>query len=107
MVRLVIRRDMDPGALQVIVNHHTQNRSCIRRDHECLAHKIPWTDGLERSETVVTRQDHHQGLLDKSAEREVWHRSFLSKKSSIDFPFRKALRKQRGVLTRYHHVNIG
>src|ERR1700720_889170 len=29
-----------------------------------------------------------------------------SKKGRIDFSFRKAVRKQRRVLTRYHHVDV-
>src|ERR1700720_3850265 len=29
-----------------------------------------------------------------------------SKKGCIDFSFRKAVRKQRRVLTRYHHVDV-
>jgi hypothetical protein len=30
---------------------------------------VPRTDGFERSEMVVTRQDHHQGLLDEKTVR--------------------------------------
>jgi hypothetical protein len=55
---------------------------------------------------VVTSQDHDQRLLHKKAERQVWQRPFPSKKSGIDFSFRKVLRKQWGILTRYHHVNV-
>src|ERR1043166_1527591 len=55
---------------------------------------------------MVTRQDHHQGLLDEKTERQVWHSSFPSKKSCIDGPFQKCIREQRRVLTRYHHVDV-
>src|ERR1700730_8108071 len=67
---------------------------------------MPRTDGCERSEMVVTRQDHHQGLLDEKAERQVWHPSFPSKKSCIDCSLHKCTREQRRVLTRYHHVDV-
>src|SRR6267143_4669608 len=88
VVRLVVWRDIDSGALQVIVDDHTQYRSRVRHGHECLAHQIPRTDGLERSETVVTRQDHHQRLLDERTERQLRHALFTSKKSCIPCPFR-------------------
>src|SRR5260221_6346356 len=78
----------------------------MRHNHEWFACQILRTDGFKRGETVVTRQDHHQRLLHEKTEREVWHCSFLSKKSGVDFSFRKALSKYRGVLTRYHHVNV-
>jgi hypothetical protein len=55
---------------------------------------------------VVIRQDHHQRLLDEKTERQPWETSFPSKKSCVDFSFRKAVRKQRGVLTQYHHVDV-
>src|ERR1700733_10663020 len=56
---------------------------------------------------VVTWQDHHQGLLYEKTERQPRHALLPSKKSGVDFSFRKSLRKQRGVLTRYHHVDVG
>src|SRR5438445_5175915 len=55
---------------------------------------------------VVTRQDHHQGLLDEKTERQVWHPSFPSKKSGIDCSLQKCIREQRRVLTRNHHVDV-
>jgi serine/threonine-protein kinase RsbW len=106
MVRLVSRRNLNSGALQVIVYHPAQHRSSVRNNHECLAHKISRADGLERGEFVVTRQDHHQRLLDEEAKRQLWHASFPTKNGRIDFPFRKVLREQRRVLTRYHHVDV-
>src|SRR6266849_9280083 len=102
----MLRRDIDSGPLQVIVDDHTQFRSRARHAHEFLALYIPRTDDLERSETVVTRQDHHQGLLDENTVSQPWHPFFPSKKSCIDSSLRKAVRKQRGVLTRYHHVDV-
>src|SRR4029077_4216728 len=74
--------------------------------HERLAHEILRTNGFKRSETMVARQDHHQGLLDEKAERQVWRALFSSKKSGIDVSFGKSVRKQRRVLTRYHHVDV-
>src|SRR4029077_16435853 len=106
MVRLMSWRDIDSGPLEVIVDDHTQYRSRVRHNHKCLAHQIPRTDGFERSEMVVIRQDHHQRLLDEKTERQPWETSFPSKKSCVDFSFRKAVRKQRGVLTQYHHVDV-
>src|SRR6266851_7744058 len=106
MVRLVSWRDIDSGPLQVIVDDRSQYRSRARNNHECLPYQIPRADGFERSEMVVTRQDHYQRLFHEKTERQVWHCSFLSKKSGVDFSFRKALSKYRGVLTRYHHVNV-
>src|SRR6202171_4511175 len=106
MVRLVSWRDIDSGPLQVIVDDHTQYWSGVRHGHECLAYQIPRTDGFERSETVVARQDHHQWLFDEKAERQVWHPSFPSKKSCIDCSLHKCTREQRRVLTRYHHVDV-
>src|SRR5258708_40314848 len=55
---------------------------------------------------VVTRKDHHQRFLHEKTERQPWHPFFPSKKSCIDFSLRKTVRKQRGVLTRYHHVDV-
>src|SRR6202043_2561814 len=106
MVGFVRWRDIDSRSLQVIVDDRTQYRSGMRHNHECFACQILRTDRFKRGETVVTRQDHHQRLLHEKTERQVWHRSFLSKKSGIDFSFREALSKQRGILTRYHHVNV-
>jgi hypothetical protein len=102
MVRLVSWRDIDSGPLQVIVDDHTQYRSRVRHGHECLAYEIPRTDCFERSETVVTGQDYHQGLFDEKTERQVWHPSFPSKKSCIDCSLQKCIREQRRVLTRNH-----
>src|SRR5580692_8584393 len=107
MVSLVSWRDVDLGALQVIVDDYAQNRSRVGHGHEGLAHEIPWTDGCERSETVVARQNHHQGLLDENPVRQLWHPSFPSKKGSIDFSLRKPIRQQGRVLARYHHVDVG
>src|SRR5229473_2159612 len=98
MVRLVSWRDFDSGPLQVIVDHPTQHRSRVRHGHECLTHQILGTDGFKRSETVVTRQDHDQGLLDEKAERQVWRPLFPAKKGRIDFSLRKPIRKQWRVL---------
>src|SRR5260370_24122786 len=56
---------------------------------------------------VVTRQDHHQRLLHEKPECQPRHPFLASKNSGIDSSLRKALRKQRGVLTRYHHVDVG
>src|SRR5882724_11778682 len=55
---------------------------------------------------VVTRQDHHQGLLDEKTERQVWQPSFPSKKSCIDGSLYKGTRELRRVLTRNHHVDV-
>jgi hypothetical protein len=55
---------------------------------------------------VVTRQDHHQRFLHQQTERQPWQPSFPSKKSCINLSFRKAVRKQRRVLTRDHHVDV-
>src|SRR5580658_3729549 len=106
MVGLVSWRDVDSGLLQVIVDDLTQYRSRVRHGHEYLAYQILRTDGFERSETVITGQDHHQRLLDEKTERQPWHSLFPSKKSCIDFSFRKTVRKRRGILTRYHHVDV-
>src|SRR5258708_30841255 len=106
MVRLVSWRDVDSGALQIIVDDTAEYRSRLRHGHECLAHQILRADGLKRSETVVTRHDHYQGLLDERTERQVWRLFFLSKKGRIDFSFRKAVRKQRALLTRDHHIDV-
>src|SRR5260370_9729578 len=102
----MLRRDIDSGALQVIVDDHTQYRSRVRHGYECLAHQIPRTDGLERSETVVTRQDHNQGLLDEKTKRQLWHSSFPPKKVRIDFSFPQAVRNQRPIVTRYHPLDV-
>jgi hypothetical protein len=40
VVRLVVWRDTDSGALQVIIDDYTQYRSRARHGHECLAHQI-------------------------------------------------------------------
>src|SRR5713226_7942480 len=69
--------------------------------------RSPGLDGFERSEMVVTRQDHHQGLLDEKTERQVRQPSFPSKKSCIDCSLQKVIREPRRVLTRYHHVDVG
>src|ERR1700682_1210360 len=55
---------------------------------------------------VVTGQDHHQGLLDKKTERQVWQPSFPSKKSCIDGSLRQGTRELWRVLTRNHHVDV-
>ena len=99
-------RDIDSGPLQIIVDDHAKDGSRVRHGHECLAHQILRTDGFEGCETVVTRQNHHQGLLDEKTVRQLWHTSFPPKKRGIDFSFRKAVREQWRVLTRYHHVDI-
>src|SRR5271156_3293634 len=106
MVGLVSWFNIDSGSLQVLINDGTQYRSRVRNNHECLACEIPRTDGLERSETVVARQDHHEGLLHQEAERQSWHPLFPPKKSCIDFSLRQAVREARRVLTRYHHVDV-
>jgi len=48
---------------------------------------------FERGETVVARQDHNQRLLHEKTKCQVWQRSFLSEKGSVDCSFRKAPRK--------------
>src|ERR1700686_4775488 len=106
MVGFVSWRDIDSRSLQVIVDDRTQYRSRMRHNHECFACQVLRTDRFKRGETVVTRQDHNKRLLHEKTERQVWHRSFLSKKSGIELSFRKSLRKWRGILTRYHHVNV-
>src|ERR1700731_1455661 len=55
---------------------------------------------------MATRQDHNQRFLHEKTERQPWHPFFPSKKSCIDFTLRKTVRKLRGVLTRYHHVDV-
>src|SRR6202166_4102877 len=67
---------------------------------------MPRTDGLARSETVVTRQDHYQGLFDERTERQLWHAFFPPKKSCIDVSFQNGIGELRRVLTRYHHVDV-
>src|SRR6266446_4339728 len=99
-------RDIDSGPLQVLVDDHAQYRSRVRRGHECLPYQLPRTDGFERSEMVVTRQDHYQGLLDEKTECQVWQPSFPSKKSRIDGSLRKGIREARRVLTRNHLVDV-
>src|ERR1700757_744687 len=96
------RRYIDSGALQVLVDDRPQYRSRVRHNHECLAPQVLWTDSFERRETVITRQDHHQWLLDKNTVSQLWHTSLPSEKGHIDFSFRQAVRKQRGVLARDH-----
>src|SRR5271156_1381222 len=107
MVRLVSRLNIDSGPPQIIVDDRTQYRSRVRNDHECLAREIPWTDGLERSETVVTWQDHHERLLHQETECQPRHAFFAPKKSGIDFSLRKSVREQGRILARYHHVDVG
>jgi hypothetical protein len=107
VVDLVIWRDSDSGPLQVIVDGPTQHRSRVRHAYECFAHQIPRADGFERSETVVTLQDHYQGLLDESTERQPWQPFFPSKKSCVDGSLRKRIRELRRVLARNHHVDVG
>src|SRR5882757_276955 len=90
------RRDIDPGALQVLLDDRPQHRSRIRHNHECLAHQILWTDGFERCETMITRQNHHQWLLDENTVRQLWHASFPPEKCHIDFPPSDASRHGSG-----------
>src|SRR5882762_5633446 len=40
------RRDIDSGALQVLVDDRPQYGSRVRHNHECLAHQILRTDAL-------------------------------------------------------------
>jgi len=98
--------DIDSGSLQVLVDDRPQHRSRVRNNHEFLSHQVLRTDGFQRGETVITRQDHYQRLLDENTVRQLWHAFFPSEEGHIDFSFRQAVRKQRGVLTRYHHVDI-
>jgi len=67
MVRLVSWRDIDSGPLQVIVENHTRTGAVS----DTVTNVSPRTDGFAHSETVVTRQDHHQGLLDEKPARQV------------------------------------
>src|SRR5690348_3035918 len=98
MVSLVSGRNLDSGALQKVVDDCTQYRSRVGHRYEGRARQILCTDGFQRSETVIARQDHHQGLLDEKTERQVWQPLLPSKKSHIELSFRKAIRKQRRVL---------
>src|SRR5260370_195164 len=93
------RRDIDCGALQVLVDDRPQYGSRVRHNHECLAHQILRTDGFEGCETVVTGQNHHQGLLDKNTVRQLRHTSLPPKKRPIDFSLPYTLRTHREVCT--------
>jgi hypothetical protein len=55
-----------------------------RGGHECFASQIPRIDGFLRSQTMVTRQQHRQGLPDEQTERQVWLSAFPSKKGWTD-----------------------
>src|SRR5580704_17964798 len=78
----------------------------MRHANKCLAHQIARTDCLALSQTVVTRQDHYQGLFDERTECQLWHASFASKKTCSDGSLHNGIGELRRVLTRYHHVDV-
>src|SRR5271168_2023194 len=106
MVRLILWRDVDPRTFQVLVNERAKHRGSLRHGHESLALQICWTDGFEGCKSVVARQNHHQRLLHENTISQLWHTTLPPKKRRVDFSFRQALRKQRRVLARYHHVDV-
>src|ERR1700681_3025283 len=78
----------------------------MRHGHECLAHQIRRTDGLERSETVFTGQHDDQGFLNEMMERQLRKPLFSSKEGRINGSLDKGIRKRRRVLTRYRYVDV-
>src|SRR5579872_5808066 len=102
----MFRADVDPGTLQVFINDRAKYRRRVRHSDERLSYQVARADGLEGRKAMVTRQNHHQRLLDENTVSKLWHTTFPSKKRRIDFPFRQAVRKQRRVLARYHHVDV-
>src|SRR4029077_8696159 len=58
------------------------------------------------SQTVITGQDHHQGLLDERTECQLWHALLTPKESCIDVSLHNGISELRRVLTRYHHVDV-